>query len=140
METIEIALAADRGYFCGLLVTACSIAMSCKSAVILSFNILDAGCVVHHAGEIPWKPYRQWVSIFSDAQLLWHRVNARIRGISVWRSVRTWHTFGYVVYHRGLYWLLRAPGIRQFARLILCRVGKFGAWRMIECRTRRMVP
>ena len=40
---IEIALAADGGYFCGLLVTAVSIAKYASPEVNLSFNILDGG-------------------------------------------------------------------------------------------------
>jgi len=42
-NTIEIALAADGGYFCGLLVTASSIAKYADKAVSLRFNILDGG-------------------------------------------------------------------------------------------------
>ena len=43
METIEIALAANQEYFCGLFVTACSIAASASKDVALNFNILDGG-------------------------------------------------------------------------------------------------
>lgn len=43
IETIEIALAADGGYFCGLFVTACSIAEHADADVELSYNILDGG-------------------------------------------------------------------------------------------------
>lgn len=42
-DSIEIALAADGGYFAGLFVTACSIAAYARSNVRLSFNILDGG-------------------------------------------------------------------------------------------------
>ena len=42
-ERIEIALAADGGYFCGLLVTAASIAKYANKSVRLVFNILDGG-------------------------------------------------------------------------------------------------
>ena len=43
MEVIDIALAADSGYFCGLFVTACSIAKYAAKDVTLRFNILDGG-------------------------------------------------------------------------------------------------
>ena len=43
MEKIDIALAADAGYFCGLFVTACSIAKYASKDVVLRFNILDGG-------------------------------------------------------------------------------------------------
>ena len=42
-QPIEIALAADGGYFCGLLVTACSIAKYADKSVALRFHILDGG-------------------------------------------------------------------------------------------------
>lgn len=43
MIPIEIALAANGPYFCGMLVTACSIAKSARQNCRLSFNILDGG-------------------------------------------------------------------------------------------------
>ena len=43
MSRIEIALASDANYFCGIFVTACSIVKSCKSDVELRFNVLDGG-------------------------------------------------------------------------------------------------
>lgn len=43
MEKIEIALASENNYFCGLLITAASIAHFADSDVTLSFTILDNG-------------------------------------------------------------------------------------------------
>lgn len=43
MESIEIALASNEAYFCGLLVTACSIAEYADKSSHLSFHILDGG-------------------------------------------------------------------------------------------------
>lgn len=49
METIDIALAANQGYFGGLFVTACSIAASASEDVELCYNILDGGiCAKDH--------------------------------------------------------------------------------------------
>ena len=42
-DTVEIALASDEKYFCGLLVTAASIAKFANPNAVLSFNILDGG-------------------------------------------------------------------------------------------------
>ena len=47
-EQIEIALASDDGYFCGLFVTACSIAESATVQTRLVFNILDGGITPEH--------------------------------------------------------------------------------------------
>ncbi len=43
MSKVDIALAADAGYYCGLFVAACSIAKYADEAAILRFNILDGG-------------------------------------------------------------------------------------------------
>jgi len=43
MEAIQIALAANAPYFCGMVVTACSIAKSARADCRLVFNILDGG-------------------------------------------------------------------------------------------------
>ena len=43
METIDIALASDHGYFCGLLVTAVSLARHASRKIALRFNVLDGG-------------------------------------------------------------------------------------------------
>lgn len=42
-DIIDIALASDGGYFCGLFVTACCIAKHADKAANLRFNILDGG-------------------------------------------------------------------------------------------------
>lgn len=49
-ETIEIALAANGGYFDGLFVTACSIAEYASKDVCLSYNILDGGIASDDCG------------------------------------------------------------------------------------------
>lgn len=43
METIDIALASDHGYFCGLLVTAVSMARFASREAVLRFDVLDGG-------------------------------------------------------------------------------------------------
>ena len=102
----------------------------------LTQSILDAGCVVHHAGEIPWKVYTSPLSIFSDAKMLWLRFYAEIYGISTWAAVRRFHPAGSFIYHRALYWFLRTPGIRQLIRFALIAAHKPGAWKMFEARSR----
>ncbi len=104
----------------------------------LTQGLLDEGCVVHHAGEIPWHRYPCWISVMSDAVLLWHRFNAEVRGISLWRSLRTYHALGGILYHRGLCWLLRTPGIRQIVKFGLFAVRKPGVWAVFEFRSRRL--
>ncbi len=52
METIQIGLAANDDYFCGMLVTASSIARYASSDVTLRFNILDGGISEKHWVEL----------------------------------------------------------------------------------------
>lgn len=65
----------------------------------LSQDDLDCGVVIHHAGEVPWKRMTRR-QLLSDAMLVWHRLNAEFRGISVWQSLRTYFGVGQIVLHR----------------------------------------
>lgn len=49
---MEIALAADLNYFCGMTVSACSIAMSASKAVRLRFHLLHLGFAETHRRQI----------------------------------------------------------------------------------------
>lgn len=61
MEIIEIALASDEGYICGLIVTAASMAINASKDVAIRFHILDCGITDMGYNEIvervkPWHP------------------------------------------------------------------------------------
>lgn len=97
----------------------------------------ENGVVIHYAGSVPWKPFKRLVHVMSDTQMLWHKMNAEIYGITTWRSLRRYFGTGHILWHRGLFWLLRTPIVRQLIRMVLCSAGKRGAWNMFECRSRR---
>jgi len=66
MQTIEIALASDEGYVCGLIVTAASMAMNASRDVALRFHILDCGISEASYEEIvrrvaKWHPHVSFV-------------------------------------------------------------------------------
>ena len=58
METIDIALASDHNYFCGLLVTAVSMARHASRNVRLRFDILDGGLT-----DEDWMILRQKIEV-----------------------------------------------------------------------------
>jgi len=64
--------------------------------------------VLHHAGEVPWKFIRRTQPL-SDTMLLWHRFNARVRGISTWQSLRKIFTPMQIVAHRAIALQMRFP-------------------------------
>ena len=98
---------------------------------------LDAGVVIHHAGEVPWKKMEGVISMLSDTRLIWHRMNAKIRGISTWESLRTYFSPGEILYHRALVWLVRCPGIRHLVKYTLVAVRHPGVWKMLDIRSRK---
>lgn len=65
-------------------------------------TMIAEGAVIHYAGAIPWKPSPLRIGFLSDLTLLWHRMNAEARGITVWQSLRMYFGVWYIFWHRGL--------------------------------------
>lgn len=97
---------------------------------------IDKGVVIHHAGEVPWKKLRGPLSMLSDTMLIWHKMNAKIRGISTWASLRTYFLLGEIIYHRTLVYICRCPGIRQALRWGLRAIKHPGVWSLLDIRSR----
>jgi len=104
----------------------------------LTLDYLRQGVVVHHAGNIPWKPLCRKINLLSDATMLWHQLNAEIYGISVWRSLRFWMSPAHIIWHRGLYWLMQVPGAKTFAKTLFSAIGHPGVWRGLDANARRL--
>lgn len=105
----------------------------------LTEKIVRLGCVIHYAGEIPWKPFVKH-GMISGSFYLWHQMNARYRGISTWQSLRMFYSPWNILRHRMPYYFWRLPGMIG-ALKIVCRVlGKSPAvWQMKAARVRRLV-
>jgi len=100
---------------------------------------LDSGVVIHHAGAIPWKRESHRINPLSDVILLWHQCNAEFRQLSVWRSLRMWFGPTYILWHRGLFWLLQVGALRRVVKS-LCRCsGHRDVWLGLEWNSRRLV-
>lgn len=102
----------------------------------LSQKEIDDGVVIHYAGEIPWKPFGKH-GMISGSFYLWHELNARFRGISVWQSLRMFYTPGEIIGRRAVYYFWRIPGMLALLKL-LCRLLRKSpsVWRMKAARTR----
>lgn len=73
---------------------------------------LAVGCVIHYAGTAPWRLAHRRV-LLSDALLLWHRENGRIRGCGVWASLRSFFPIHRIVVRRCLFLLFATRGVRS---------------------------
>ena len=107
-------------------------------ALELTKEAVERGVVIHHAGAIPWKRTSWILNPLTDATMLWHRANAKFRGISVWRSLRTWFPVWYILWHRGIYWVAQVPGVKWGLKTLCAMMGHHGVWRLFEANTRRL--
>lgn len=101
---------------------------------------LNAGVVVHHAGEIPWKKTMggKGVQFLSDSMLLWHRANARYRGISTWQSLRMHFSASWIVGHRLATLVFRLPFVKLPLKWLLETIRHPGVWGNMDMRARRL--
>ena len=101
----------------------------------ITSNMIAEGAVIHYAGAIPWKAPKGAVALLRDLDLLWHRMNAEARGISVWRSLRTYMSAGSIIYHRGLrnmLYGLNSIHCLGWLRWLLAKTGHKGVWEFWE--------
>ena len=101
---------------------------------------VQAGVVIHHAGDVPWKKRKggRGIEFISDAKLLWHRANARFLGISTWRSLRKTFSPSEIFRKRLAVHLFRLPGVLLLARAVLWALKHPGVYTCIEMRVRRV--
>lgn len=92
MKIIEIGLAANGPYFCGLLVTACSMAMHANKEYTLRFHVLDAGIAAEDKAYVAKKIAEFHPHCVFD----WIPVEEKVfEGLPKWNG-------GYMVYTRLL--------------------------------------
>lgn len=98
-------------------------------------QMLEEGSVIHYAGAIPWKPIKAKLALMGDLMLLWHRMNAEARGITLWQSLRMYFDVGHILWHRGLrnllYFLNRTHCL-GLLRWLLVKAGHKGVWEYWE--------
>lgn len=102
-------------------------------------NDLRHGVVIHHAGAIPWNQVSWFFSPLTDVMMLWHRMNAEFRGVSVWRSLRMWFSPCHIFWHRGIYWLLQVPGFMRLVSACCNIMGHPGVGRLLAANSRNLI-
>ena len=104
--------------------------------------MVKEGVVIHYAGAIPWKPSPLKIGLLSDLTLIWHRMNAQARGISLWKSLRMHFSTRYILWHRGLrniFAVLNGIHCLGWLRWLLCKTGHGGVWQYWERASESLV-
>ena len=104
---------------------------------VVTQDELDRGVVIHHAGEVPWKPLKA-TDLISDTKLIWFRLNARIHGISLWRSLRRRFGVMAIVMHRLPVYLVRCPVVTHLLALAFFAIRHPGVYKWLKIRSRRL--
>ena len=98
-------------------------------------QMIEEGAVIHYAGAIPWKPINTKLGLMGDLMLLWHRMNAEARGITLWQSLRMHFGIGHILWHRGLrnlLYFLNCIHCLGPLRWLLVKTGHRGVWEYWE--------
>ena len=98
-------------------------------------DVVD-GCVVHYAGDIPWK-LTGTTSPLSDAMLLWHAVHAKVREMSVWGSLVMFFSVRKIVMARLSYLMSITPVMRSVYFWLLKILGHSICAAKLKMRNRR---
>ncbi len=81
---------------------------------------VDTSIVLHYGGDTPWKSLHLNHHMLTEPILYWHRVHAKIRGISTWKSLRQCNTAIDILAGRLLYLLAsRCCGVRATLRFAM---------------------
>ena len=86
------------------------------------------GAVIHYAGAYqPWRANGlRWM--FADNLMLWHRFNAKIRGVSLWKSISINCRLPEYVYRRLMFYLFALPVLKQIMIYIFSHTGERQRW------------
>ena len=79
---------------------------------------------LHFSAEAPWVASRL-TKMLTDAQLLWFKTDAELRGITVWKSLRRYYSPIEIIRCRILYILvMKIPPCRWLFHLFLSKTGR----------------
>ena len=98
---------------------------------LLSKKDAENLCVIHYAGDTPWK--RQYVvNMLTDALLLWHSYYAKIYNISVEESLHKFFTSWQIFYRRAIWNICGFSLGKKMVMLALRLIGKKECARYID--------
>lgn len=79
---------------------------------------------LHFSAEAPWGASRQ-TKMLTDAQLLWFKTDAELRGTSVWQSLRRYYASLDIIRYRLVYVLImKIPPCRWLFHWFLAKTGR----------------
>ena len=88
---------------------------------------------IHYAGELPWLRWSR-LDMLTDTILFWHRVNAAMRGLSLWGALLLHFRADEIVVRRTLFLFAASPLTSWLFKLLLVLSGRkgygrrFGMW------------
>lgn len=75
---------------------------------------------IHYAGDTPWKSIQLVHHMLTDSHILWHHIHAQLRGISIWKSLRSYNSALGIFFSRILYLLAsNSSAVRSLIRLYM---------------------
>lgn len=85
---------------------------------------VENSVVLHYTNDLPWK--RIGIQGLTDLDLVWHRINAKARNISVWRSLRSHFSIKTIIFRRLLF-LLTSSRLGRVMLVLPCKlIGRAG--------------
>lgn len=95
---------------------------------LMTKDILAKRPVLHYAGSAPWKVLF-YNRLLTDVVVEWFRVDANVRGVSIWCSLRRYYSSVMIVTSRALFLLASFGALGRFAfKSILTLAGKTDAY------------
>ena len=94
---------------------------------------VEEPAAIHFGGELPWLRWSR-LDMLTDTVLFWHRVNAAMRGLSLWRALRLHFHVGEIIIRRTLFLFAASSLTSWFFKLLLVLSGRkgygrrFGMW------------
>ena len=98
-------------------------------------DVVD-GCAIHYAGDIPWRLTGSSTPL-SDARILWHAVYARVKEISIWKSLTLFFSVMQILRARFSYLMSITPVVRPVYFLALRALGHSYCAGVLARRNRR---
>lgn len=99
---------------------------------LMTDEILSAQPVLHFAGTAPWKSLI-YSRLLTDVMLEWFRVDAKVRGASVWCSLRRYYSPMRIVTSRALFLLASSGAFGRLAfKAVLSLFGKTDAYDVLK--------
>ena len=89
----------------------------------ISESTIVSQCLLHYAGEAPWKATKQ-THMLTDSQLLWFRFDSFVHKCSLWHSLRRHYSVPQIVMGRFLFFVISSKLGQFFFHYFMRRTGR----------------